>query len=99
MQSDLLRSTAGFVASRVRDDSMWAVLHRECHVLFPDEMFADLFMSTGRRSVPPRIVAVVMVLQRWLCLSDREAVEAFELDARGKYEVWRVGVRLSGFRA
>ena len=31
---------------------------RECHRLFPDEAFADLFRDVGRRSVPPRIVAV-----------------------------------------
>src|SRR5215210_3762969 len=83
-QADLMKGT-GFVAGRVKDDSVWSVLHRECHVLFPDEMFADLFASTGRRSVPPRIVAVVMVLQRLFGLSDREAVEAFEFDARWKY--------------
>jgi hypothetical protein len=40
------------------------VLHRECFTLFPDEMFGDLFTDVGRRSVPPMIVAVVMVLQR-----------------------------------
>lgn len=84
-QGDLLKGTASFVGGRVNDASIWAVLHRECHVLFPDELFADLFTSTGRRSVPPRIVAVVMVLQRWLGLSDREATEAFEFDARWKY--------------
>ena len=84
-QSDLLKGTAGFVAGRVGEDSIWAVLHRECHVLFPDELFADLFTSTGRRSVPPQIVATVMVLQRLFGLSDREAVEAFEFDARWKY--------------
>ena len=80
-----MKGTAGFVADRVKDDSVWSVLHRECHVLFPDEMFADLFAVTGRRSVPPRIVATVMVLQRLFGLSDREAVEAFEFDARWKY--------------
>ena len=84
-QSDLLRGTASFVAGRVAEDSIWSVLHRECHVLFPDELFADLFTSTGRRSVPPQIVATVMVLQRLHGLSDREAVEAFEFDARWKY--------------
>ena len=83
-QADLMKGTS-FVAGRVKDDSIWSVLHRECHVLFPDEMFADLFATTGRRSVPPRIVAVVMVLQRLFGLSDREAVEAFEFDARWKY--------------
>lgn len=80
-----MKGTTGFVGGRVKDDSVWAVLHRECHVLFPDELFADLFTSTGRRSVPPRIVAVVMVLQRLFGLSDREAVDAFEFDARWKY--------------
>ena len=84
-QSDLLTGTASFVAGRVGEDSIWSVLHRECHVLFPDELFADLFTSTGRRSVPPQIVATVMVLQRLHGLSDREAVEAFEFDARWKY--------------
>src|SRR5215207_1307190 len=84
-QADLMKGTAGFVGGRVKDDSIWAVLHRECHRLFGDELFADLFTSTGRRSVPPRIVATVMVLQRWFGLSDREAVESFEFDARWKY--------------
>ncbi len=48
-------------------------------------MFADLFATTGRDSVPPRIVAVVMVLQRIEGLSDREAVERFAFDVRWKY--------------
>ncbi|MFD6065546.1 transposase, partial [Rhodococcus wratislaviensis] len=53
--------------------------------MFPDEMFADLFTDVGRRSVPPMIVAVVMVLQRLEGLSDREAVDRFAFDARWKY--------------
>ncbi len=85
VQADLLRGTAAFCDGRVGESSIWAVLHRECHRLFPDEMFADLFADTGRRSVPPMMVAVVMVLQRLLGLSDREAVEAFCFDARWKY--------------
>ena len=84
-QSDLLKGTASFVADRVGDDSIWSVLHRDGHRLFPDELFAGLFTATGRRSVPPQIVATVMVLQRLHGLSDREAVEAFEFDARWKY--------------
>jgi hypothetical protein len=43
--------------------------------LFPDEMFADLFCDVGRRSVPPMVVAVVMVLQRIEGCSDREPVD------------------------
>jgi IS5 family transposase len=96
-QADLMKGTAGFVGQRVKDDSIWAVLHRECHVLFGDELFADLFTSTGRRSVPPRIVAVVMVLQRLFGLSDREAVQAFEFDARWKYACGGLDFDYPGF--
>jgi hypothetical protein len=92
-----MKGTASFVADRVRDNSIWSVLHRECHRLFPDEMFADLFAATGRRSVPPRIVATVMVLQRLLGLSDREAVEAFEFDARWKYACGGLNFDYPGF--
>jgi hypothetical protein len=96
-QADLVKGTAGFVAGRVKDNSIFALLHRECHVLFGDELFADLFAATGRRSVPPRIVAVVMVLQRWHGLSDRDAVEAFEFDARWKYAAGGLDFDYPGF--
>jgi IS5 family transposase len=96
-QADLMKGTASFVGQRVKDDSIWAVLHRECHVLFPDELFADLFTMSGRRSVPPQIVAVVMVLQRWFGLSDREAVQAFEFDARWKYACGGLDFDYPGF--
>lgn len=84
-QGDVFRSTVEFCAPRVRADSIYALLSRECFRLFPDELFADLFADVGRRSVPPLIVAVVMVLQRLEGLSDREAVERFTYDARWKY--------------
>lgn len=83
-QAGLMRGT-WFVDDLVDEDSIFAVLHRDGHRLFPDDMFADLYKSTGRRSVPPQIVATVMVLQRWFGLSDRDAVEAFEFDLRWKY--------------
>lgn len=84
-QADLFRSTADFCEPRVRQDSIWALLHRECLSLFPDALFDDLFENVGRRSIPPLIVAVVMVLQRLEGASDREAVERFTYDARWKY--------------
>jgi IS5 family transposase len=84
-QADVFRSTATYVEGRVAEDSIYALLHRECHRLFPDELFADLFTHVGRRSVPPMIVAVVMVLQRLEGLSDRDAVERFSFDVRWKY--------------
>jgi hypothetical protein len=84
-QGDIFRSTAEFCGPRVAPGSIHALLHRECFSLFPDELFADLFADVGRRSVPPLIVAVVMVLQRLEGLSDREAVDRFTYDARWKY--------------
>ncbi len=97
VQADLLRSTANFCEGRVAPDSIYGVLHRECFNLFPDEMFADLFTDVGRRSVPPMIVAVVMVLQRIEGLSDREAVERFAFDARWKYGAGGLDFDYPGF--
>ncbi|MCZ7627637.1 MAG: transposase [Microthrixaceae bacterium] len=47
--------------------------------------------------MPPRVVATVMVLQRWLGLSDREAVQAFEFDARWKYACGGLDFDYPGF--
>jgi len=96
-QLDLFGSTTQFCAGRVREDSIYAVLHRECFRLFPDEMFADLFTDVGRRSVPPMIVATVMVLQRVEGLSDREAVDRFAFDARWKYAAGGLDFDYPGF--
>jgi hypothetical protein len=84
-QGDLWRSSTRYCEGKLSPTSIFSLLHRECHVLFPDEAFADLFREVGRRSVPPRIVAVVMVLQRLEGLSDREAVDRFAFDVRWKY--------------
>jgi len=65
--------------------SVYRFLARERPRLFPPELFADLFQSTGRRSVPPSILAVVMVLQRLEGLSDREAADRFAFDVRWRY--------------
>jgi len=96
-QGDLLRSTVQFCAGRIAEDSIYSVLHRECFSLFPDEMFADLFTDVGRRSVPPMIVSVVMVLQRIEGLSDREAVDRFAFDARWKYAAGGLDFDYPGF--
>jgi hypothetical protein len=96
-QTDLLRSTVDYCAGRVAPDSIYAILHRECFTLFPDEMFADLFTDIGRRSVPPMIVSVVMVLQRIEGLSDREAVDRFAFDARWKYAAGGLDFDYPGF--
>jgi hypothetical protein len=84
-QADLWRGTAAVCEGRVGKQSIWAVLYHQGDRLFAEELFTDLFADVGRRSVPPRIVATVMVLQRLQGCSDREAVEAFNFDARWKY--------------
>ena len=67
------------------EGSVYRFLARERARLFPPELFADLFQPTGRRSVPPSILAVVMVLQRLEGLSDREAADRFAFDVRWRY--------------
>jgi len=74
-QGDLLDDLNRFCEQVLPDSSVYALLNRERDRLFPDEMFADLFNDRGRRSVPPCVVATVMVLQRLEGLSDREAVD------------------------
>ena len=96
-QGDAFRDTSEFCGPLVSPDSIYALLHRECFELFPDELFADLFADVGRRSVPPMVVAVVMVLQRLDGLSDREAVERFTFDARYKYAAGGLPFDYPGF--
>jgi transposase len=81
----LFHSSEELCTALVPHASLYAVLFRESRRLFPDDAFADLYGVRGRPSVPPRVLAVVMVLQRFEGLSDREAVERFAFDVRWKY--------------
>ena len=96
-QADMFVTTTSFCEGRVAADSIYGLLHRECFSLFADELFADVFCDTGRRSVPPMIVAVVMVLQRMEGCSDREAVDRFAYDARWKYAAGGLDFDYPGF--
>lgn len=96
-QEDLHRSTRAACEARLGPKAIERLLARECHRLFPDEEFGDLFAVIGRDSVPPRIVAVVMVLQRLHGLSDREAVDAFAFDLRWKYAAGALDFDHPGF--
>jgi hypothetical protein len=84
-QLDLLDAVTRFCDESLPVSSIYGFLFRERDRLFPDEMFSDLFAAIGRRSIPPSVVAVVMVLQRLEGLSDREAVDRFTFDARWRY--------------
>ena len=70
-QGNLLDDLERFCEEALAEGSVYSLLHRERDKLFPDEFFSDLFSDKGRRSVPPSVVAVVMVLQRLAGLSDR----------------------------
>jgi Transposase DDE domain/Transposase domain (DUF772) len=82
---DLPTAGARWCEAALPAGSVYRFLARERGRLFPPELFADLFESTGRRSVPPSILAVVMVLQRLEGLSDREAADRFAFDVRWRY--------------
>ena len=84
-QLDLLDPISRFCGETLPPNSIFVFLHEHRDRLFPDGMFSDLFAQVGRRSVPPSVVAVVMVLQRLEGLSDREAVDRFTFDARWRY--------------
>jgi hypothetical protein len=84
-QVDLFDDAAGFCEESLPENSIYRFLARERDRLFPDELFADLFTDRGRRSVPPSVVATVMVLQRLEGLSDREAVDRYAFDVRWRY--------------
>jgi len=84
-QGDLFDDINHFCEEHLRPNSIFAFLPREHDRLFPDSDFADLFQARGRRSVPPSVVATVMVLQRLEGLSDREAVERYMFDTRWRY--------------
>jgi hypothetical protein len=82
---ELPATGARWCEAALPEGSVYRFLARERTRLFPPELFADLFQTTGRRSVPPSILAVVMVLQRLEGLSDREAADRFAFDVRWRY--------------
>ncbi|MEU8363881.1 IS1182 family transposase [Nonomuraea sp. NPDC048882] len=65
--------------------SVFAFLAEHRRALFPPETFADMYAPVnGRPSVPPGLLATVVVLQALHGLSDEEAVAALRFDLRWK---------------
>lgn len=93
-QGDLFDDVVRFCEDSLPGNSIYGFLARERDRLFPDELFGDLFEASGRRSVPPSVVATVMVLQRLGGLSDREAVDRYAFDVR-----WRYAAGVGGYGA
>ena len=72
-----LLDAAALCRQLVPKGSVEAFLADHRHQLFPDELFADLFLSgRGRPSIPADVIATVMVLQSLEGISDREAARA-----------------------
>ncbi len=82
---DLPTAGARWCEAAQPEGSVYWFLARQRARMFPPELFADLFQPTGRRWVPPQVLAVVMVLQRLEGSSDREAADRFAFDARWRY--------------
>ena len=83
-QRELLdaESVAGHL---LKADSVFAFLAAHRRELFPDEMFADLFLTgRGRPSIPADVMAAVITLQALHGLSDSETVDAVMFDLRWK---------------
>lgn len=74
-----------FCDGQLDDGSLYALLHRERDRIVPDELFSDLYTRRGRRSIPPSVVATVMVMARLEGLSDVEAMDRFTYDVRWRY--------------
>jgi IS5 family transposase len=86
-----LLDAAALCRHLVADDSMHAFLADHRQLLFPDELFEDLFPSgRGRPSVPADVVATVMVLQALEGLSDRDAAGALRTNI-----AWKVAAGLA----
>jgi hypothetical protein len=84
-QGELFNAAVRRCEASLPPASIYRLLRRDRDRLVPDELFADLFTTSGRRSIPPSIVAVVMVLQRLEGCLDREAVDRFADDLRWRY--------------
>lgn len=94
---ELLNRSREFCDDVLAENSIYKLLFRVGHHLFPDDVFSDLYSGRGRQSVPPQVLAVCMVLQRLEGLSDREAVERFMFDARWKYAAGGLSPDYPGF--
>jgi hypothetical protein len=96
-QGDLFDDVVRFCEGSLPGNSIYGFLARERDRLFPDELFDDLFSERGRASVPPSVVATVMVLQRLDGLLDREAVDRYAFDVRWRYAAGVGGYGSSGW--
>jgi len=72
------------LGERLRPGTIYRFLADFGAELFPDDYFADLYLSSprGRPTIPARVLATVTLLQSHEGLSDREACDRLEVDLR-----------------
>jgi hypothetical protein len=77
---------SALLGDRLAEGTIYRLLAREGHRLFPDDYLVDLYEDSvkGRPTVPARVVCTVMLLQAFEGLSDREAVDHLTFDLRWK---------------
>lgn len=75
---------------QVGEKSFYGFLSQHGHELFADDQFAGLYCNdNGRRSVPPSLLALTLLLQHYDNVSDSEAVERVKFDLR-----WQVALSI-----
>lgn len=84
-QRDLFDVSEG-VAPKIDPDSIYALLHHLGPHLLRDEDYSSMYTrGHGRPSIPPALLAGMLLLQRHADVSDREAVERLQFDLRWQY--------------
>ena len=85
-----LFETDNLYLDHVGQDSFYGFLASQRDQIFDDEDFADLYcLDNGRDSVPPSLLATVLLLQTYDGVSDQEAKERADFDLR-----WKVALGL-----
>ncbi len=81
----------------IEEDSFYHTLHKFGSAIISDEDFEPMYCEdNGRPSVPPVIMAKVLLLQRYDDVSDREAAARVRFDIRWKHALG-VKVNWEGF--
>jgi hypothetical protein len=75
----------GWCSHLLDEHTFYAKLNRYGGTWFRDEDFAEMYKSGGRPSVPPSLLAMCLLLQMYMNVSDRELVSRIRFDLRVKY--------------
>lgn len=77
--------TVRVVKATLKKSNKYVVLRDELGVIYQDETFAGLYRSRGAESIPPGLVAQIMIIQYMEGLSDRAVLEQLPVRMDWKY--------------